>query len=171
MKHNFNSEFCNYKQSRNLEKIGFDKHCFGYYNINDIHNVIRLNSNESISVDNKSEYIDIWEPNLNLIVPAPLLQQAFKFFIDKGYYNDVKKISEGNWQFTIESEAVYSSDYYTTHSECVICCLDKLIDLYTSKFFPKIEVLEDIKNFLIENDLLTFYGSYELIEEFLKTEN
>lgn len=171
MQHNFNSEFCNYNQSYKLEKIGFDKHCLGYYISSDSKNVIRVTYEESISKDTKSEYIDMWEPHLNVVIPAPLLQQAFKFFIDNGYYNDVKKISEGNWQFTIESKTVYSSDYYTTHSECVTACLDKLIELYTVEFFPKIEAIEDIRNFLIENDLLTFYGSYELIEEFLKIEN
>jgi hypothetical protein len=114
----------------------------------------------------------MWEPDLSVVVCAPLLQQAFKFFIDNGYYNDVKKEDDSNWQFIIESKVtIFYSDYYSEHSECVTACLDKLIDLYKSEFFPKNEAIEEIKCFLKENGLLTFYGSYELIEEFLKIEN
>ena len=171
MEHSFNSEFCNYNQSCKLEKIGFDKPCLAYYISSDPKNVIRVNYDEAISKDTKSEYIDMWEPHLSSVICAPLLQQAFKFFIDNGYYNDVKKISEGNWQFIIEYNTIYYSDYYSTHSDCVTACLDKLIELYAAEFFPKVEAIEEIKNFLKENDLLTFYGSYELIEEFLKIEN
>ncbi len=172
MNFNFNTEFCNYNQSCSLEKIGFDKLCLGYYNSSNTQDVIRTNSDESISKFTKSQYIDMWEPDLSVVVCAPLLQQAFNFFIENDYHNDIKKESDGNWQFIIESKStIFYSEYYTTHPECVTACLDKLIDLYMCEFFPKIEAIEEIKNFLKENHLFTFYGSDELIEEFLRVEN
>jgi hypothetical protein len=172
MYYNFDSEFCNYNQSYNLEKIGFDKPCLGYYNSNNQQNVVRVKSDESISKWTKSQYIDMWEPDLDVVVSAPLLQQAFKFFIDNGYHNDVKKEDDSNWQFIIESKAtIFYSEYFHTHPECVTACLDKLIDLYMSEFFSKVEAKEEIKNFLKENNLFTFYGQDELIEEFLKISN
>jgi hypothetical protein len=172
MNFNFNTEFCNYNQSCNLEKIGFDKPCLGYYNSSNTQDVIRTNSDESISKFTKSQYIDMWEPDLSVVVCAPLLQQAFNFFIENNYHNDIKKENDRNWQFIIESKAtIFYSEYYTTHTGCVTACLDKLLDLYKSEFFPKIEAIEEIKNFLKENHLFTFYGSDELIEEFLRVEN
>ena len=172
MDYNFASEFCDYNQSCNLEKIGFDKPCLGYYNSNNPEKILRVNSNESISKFTKSQYIDMWEPDLSVVVCAPLLQQAFNFFIENDYHNDIKKENDENWQFIIESKAaILYSEYYTTHTGCVTACLDKLVDLYKSEFFPKIEAIEEIKNFLKENHLFTFYGSDELIEEFLRVEN
>ena len=171
MNYNFNSEFCNYNQSCNLEKIGFDKPCLGYYNSDNVEQVVRVI--ESISKSTKSQYIDMYEKNLDSVVSAPLLQQAFKFFIDNGYYNDVKKIDDFKWQFVIESKNIFYSQHFNNHKECVSACLDKLIQLHTNCFLPRLRTknFEEVKNFLNENHLFTFYGSDELIEEFLKIKN
>lgn len=174
MKDNFENEFCTYKQSLSLEKIGLDISCLAYYSHN---NFFRVSSSKSICYSNKLDFLDIWEPDPNSIVSAPLLQQAFKFFTQNNYYNDVKKISEDKWQFVIEKGSTITlSDYYQTHPECVEACLDKLIEMGSeekrkNEILENGETIQEIKDFLRENSLFTFEAHDDLIAEFLKTVN
>ena len=170
----FISEFCNFKQSFGLEKIGFGENCLAYFNNNQF---FRVSSSKSISVFNKFDFADIWEPDIDSVICAPLLQQAFRFFTQNNYYNDVKKISEDKWQFVIEKNStIILSDYYPTHSGCVEDCLDKLIEMgleekRKNEILENGETIEEIKDFLRENSLFTFEAHDDLIAEFLKIVN
>lgn len=170
----FTSEFCNFKQSIGLEKIGFVENCLAYFSNNQF---FRVSSGKSISVFNKFEFADIWEPDIDSVICAPLLQQAFRFFSQNNYYSDVKKISEDKWQFVIEKNStIILSDYYQTHPECVEVCLDKLIEMESeekrkNQILENGETIQEIKDFLKENSLFTFEAHDDLIAEFLKTVN
>ena len=168
----FEKEFCSYQQSINLEKIGFEEDCLAYFDNN---NFFRVSSSKSISLMNKVDYMDVYEPNSESIVCVPLLQQAFRFFSKLGYYNDVKKISDENWRFTIEKDSILiNGDIYQTHPECVEKCLDKLIEICLEekkKSEEENKVFQEIKDFLNKNSLFTFETHDDLILEFLKTVN
>jgi hypothetical protein len=123
----FNNEFCSYNQSLLLKSIGFNYACIAFYDRNNPDCIVRLDSDEYIddstveSIESKYGLVDV--------LPAPLLQQAFRFFTSNGLYNDVKRISEGNWEWKIECDGLLILNGFSkSHAECVQDCLNKLID-------------------------------------------
>lgn len=165
--YNFNSEFCTYKQSNLLEEIGFDEPCLGFYLGTNPNQIIRVDSDDFISVSTKSDFYDIWDPHYDLIICAPLLQQAFRFFTSSGIYNDVRNIEDGFWMFNVENRGKkFESQKFDTHSDCVRACLDYLIES-----FIKDEKLKQIKGFLKDTEFYYFENQEDLISDFLDTIN
>ena len=104
-------EFVPYELAVKLKALGFDKECFGAY-----HN---------------ENYLDLEskEYDYSYAVKAPLFQQAFRWFREKGY--DVKVIKE--------SPGLYFGFYWNgaawimvgngTYEASELACLDKLIEI------------------------------------------
>ncbi len=113
-------EFVPYELALELKQLGFEEPCLSYY------------EGESFSYHLASIKGD------DYIIPAPLYQQAFRWFREK--YNMNHSI--------IFHETTFSNDYqylvlsndnefvevgYTTHEEAELACLKKLIEIVKTK--------------------------------------
>ena len=119
-------EFVPYKQALKLKQLGFDEPCLSYY------------EGESFS-----HHLATTEGGDDYIIPAPLYQQAFRWFRDK-------KISDScvcryqsrdggvyyyyviNHDFGIEETKHFQEGFYS-YEEAELACLDKLIEIVESK--------------------------------------
>ena len=125
-----NKEFIPYEESSALKELGFNEPCFGYWNID--------------------PYLP--KPTLNLVkpfdhewcIPAPLYQQAFRWFRDKHKIHAVVEITiESQWYFSIYNLAAKRNaeiediiDYkegFITYEESELACLKKLIEIVKNK--------------------------------------
>ena len=114
------NEFVTYKQSVALKELGFNEDCFAVYSEHD-----------ETRVYNQS---DIRE---GLTIPAPLYQQAFRWFREKyklhSYiHSDYSwNISGGIWDLNghIGSRYDWDSDTYPTYEEAEQACLNNLIEI------------------------------------------
>ena len=135
-------EFIPYEQALALKELGFDEGCLGYHNID--------------------PYLP--KPTFNLVkpfdhewcLPAPLYQQAFRFFREKynisysidwmsrslefynGYYVHFRgingnKINQEN--FIVLNDELPPKGYgvYKTYEEAELACLIKLIEIVKNK--------------------------------------
>ena len=122
-------DFIPYKEAKTLKQLGFDEYCLGYYNID--------------------PYLP--NPTFNLVkpfdhewcLPAPLYQQAFRWFREKKlsdscvcryqgkndggvyYYYVITK------DFGVEETRHYKEGFFT-YEEAELACLKKLIELVKS---------------------------------------
>ena len=117
--------FIPYEQSLALEELGFDKQCLGYY--------IRRNS--AFDVDDlliTTELINLF-PFDSSSCKAPLWQQSFSFFREKGYRGEIKSYLVEELVFFINIETNQKSysfnEDYKTFEEAQLECLKKLIGI------------------------------------------
>jgi hypothetical protein len=126
-------EFVTYKQALALEELGFNEHCIGWYNP-------QVNYKE-VTTDRYWAFhlTGDWEN----FKPAPLYQQAFRWFREKHKLN----ISVGDiygdytkWSFGIAEKDKgmivpfrQSDIYYNTYEEAELECLNKLIEIVKNK--------------------------------------
>ena len=121
-------EFIPYEQALQLKELGFDEPCFGYHNLD--------------------PYLP--NPTFNLVIPfehewclpAPLYQQAFRFFRDNyGLFCWVyPTVNLGNketarWTFDTTDFTKTSFRFYTfdTYEEAELACIIKLIEIVKNK--------------------------------------
>jgi len=117
-------EFVPYQPSLDLKELGFDEPCFGWYNW----------TGKDLSLTNNS-YVDI-NPT-----PAPLYQQAFRWFREKykisgeissDYYLEGK---DNEWEYNIYQLGKEDDGYvgtipiFKTPEEAELECLKKLIEI------------------------------------------
>ena len=106
--------FVPYEQALELKELGFNEPCLGYWNID--------------------PYLP--KPTLNMVrpfdhewcVPAPLYQQAFRWFREKYNMHYFIDVSDGIWFFDR-----WSFDGYKTYEEAELACLEKLIEISKTK--------------------------------------
>ena len=116
-------EFIPYEQALALKELGFDENCFGYYNIDP-----QL-KNPAFNMVKPFEHI--W------CLPAPLYQQAFRWFREKyGLYSWVT-MELGNkstfcWVLSGEHTSTQYAAYFHTYEEAELACLIKLIEIVKS---------------------------------------
>jgi len=115
------NEFVTHEQALAVKELGFNEECLGYYNIdtylsNPAFNLIRPFEHE-------------W------CLPAPLKQQAFKWFREKhnligiveGGYTDGKNVfSYVVWR---GSDDDWADDYYDDYDKVENMLIDKLIEI------------------------------------------
>ena len=112
-------EFVPYELSLELKQLGFDEPCLSYY------------EGESFSYHLASIKGD------DYIIPAPLFQQAFRWFREK--YKVRFFIESGmssNWgEFfkVIFPDGEQRGMSYTTYEEAELACLQKLIEIVKTK--------------------------------------
>jgi len=111
-----NNEFIPYKQALDLKELGFDEYCFFDYN-------------------NEGEITNVG------IIPAPLHQQAFRWFREK--YNTtheiLRKEDKNHREFIawvyVENDKIEVVSYWNalTYEEAELACLKKLIEIIKNK--------------------------------------
>ena len=118
-------EFIPYEQALELKELGFDEPCLSYY------------EGESFSY-----HLQSMTSGDDYIIPAPLYQQAFRWFRDKkglhGIYTMGDDWNSFYWQIwrndTMTKTYVCSSDLvYETYEEAELACLKKLIEIVKNK--------------------------------------
>ena len=116
-----NKEFIPYEQALELKELGFDEECLKYWVL-------------------VSDRYELFKDKLtNDDVPAPLYQQAFRWFREK--YGLVGWIegNEGNRTFMYRIESPIDSDDqlncfpFRTYEEVELACLKKLIEIVKNK--------------------------------------
>ena len=114
-----NKEFITYEQAFALKELGFDEPCFGYYD------------------EGGNLYTEMQE-----YLPAPLYQQAFKWFREKYklhphicYFNDTN-VWHGDI-YKLENGGLMNQPMeltnYKTYEEAEQACLNRLIEIVKNK--------------------------------------
>jgi hypothetical protein len=117
-----NTEFIPYEQALTLKELGFDKPCFGYWK----------SKNWLIQEKTRTDGYT----HADQECPAPIYQQAFKWFREKYnlsswiYNSDMTKFF-----YTIlqNGRIVKSHNSSTTYEEAELACLIKLIEIVKNK--------------------------------------
>jgi hypothetical protein len=112
-----NKEFIPYEQALELKELGFDEKCLAYYNIDPIF------SKPFILIEESFDY--------KWCLPAPLYQQAFRWFREKYsilLYKDYGKVPH----FTIIQNLIFENPDIT-YEEAELACLKKLIEIVKNK--------------------------------------
>lgn len=108
------NEFIPYEQALELKELGFDEPCFGYFRNKEV--VIEFCFND-------------------IILTAPLYQQAFRWFREKhGLYKEIRKASSIVNEFKfVEIYYKDNKDFFIgghdTYEEAELACLKKLIEI------------------------------------------
>ena len=117
-----NKEFIPYEQALELKELGFDEPCLKAW----------------ISIGNDALLLNEII-NDDIDIPAPLYQQAFRWFRDKyGIMYTVDNNIIGNTfhgsftKINADYESDYTDDYYT-YEEAELACLKKLIEIVKNK--------------------------------------
>ena len=127
-----NKEFIPYEQTLELKELGFNETCFGkWFEYDAKKHLVR-----------ESELRDDWWQNnaFNLEVPAPLYQQAFRWFREnQGYYIDLFVDDDKTFGFCI-TYFTYTARVdkpiqrkFNTYEEAELACLKKLIEIVKNK--------------------------------------
>jgi hypothetical protein len=106
-------EFIPYEQALALKELGFDEHCFAWYNQRQT-----LLTGFLYTQDDTDEAQCI----------APLYQQAFRWFREKHGLRHFIEYDNGHYNAVVQSSLVCHCD---THEEAELACLKKLIELST----------------------------------------
>ena len=122
------TEFVPYEQALELRQLGFDNLPLYYYNSDgDITPFISFVSN--IKPNNQSLFEGVCY--------APLYQQAFRWFREKGYRFTLSSDYEnGIFFFDVwkNNQFMFETDYiYNTYEEAELACLIKLIEIVKQK--------------------------------------
>jgi hypothetical protein len=113
-------EFIPYEESLVLKELGFDEPCYGYYGSHQVYFWI---------VKTPGHY-----DNDNNALPAPLYQQAFRWFREKYEYipHVFMNSTSGRYSWKIDerySYVDYTADIFNTYEEAELECLRKLIEI------------------------------------------
>ena len=108
------NEFIPYEQALALKGLGFGEPCFGYYNIDPYLKTPAFNMVKPFEHE--------W------CLPAPLYQQAFRWFREKHGLRHFIEYDNGHYNAVVQSSLVYHCD---THEEAELACLNRLIILIT----------------------------------------
>jgi hypothetical protein len=123
-----NKEFIPYEPSLALKEIGFDEWCYKVYEKNS-----RLcNTYESTRWQNE---------NPELVIGAPLYQQAFSFFREKyGLPSHIATYWQHDWNnysyqyYFVQDKVEWNGiEHYKTYEEAKLACLNKLIEIVKQK--------------------------------------
>ena len=109
-------EFVPYEQALELKELGFNEPCLGYWNID--------------------PYLP--KPTLNMVrpfdhewcVPAPLYQQAFRWFREK--FNLHHEIEYNGFEY-LGYVSGMTANIFKTYEEAESACLKKLIEITKTK--------------------------------------
>jgi hypothetical protein len=106
------NEFIPYEQALALKELGFDEPCFVWFDPR----YFRVGCFESEHVQGLGG------------LPAPLYQQAFRWFREKCGLRHFIEYDNGHYNAVVQSSLVYHNDNY---EEAELACLKKLIEIST----------------------------------------
>jgi len=110
------NEFIPYEQALELKWLGFKDDCLDKYHP----------KYKELASD-----ISTWSVRHfpeSLMIPAPLYQQAFRWFREKHGLRHFIEFDDGHYNPVVQSSLVY---YCDTYEEAELACLNKLIILIT----------------------------------------
>jgi hypothetical protein len=120
-----NKEFIPYEQALALKKLGFDEPCFGAF------------IGKEFKFFDFSNDLNGYVNDKNLIIGAPLYQQAFRWFREK---YDLFGVVEGKgydykryYVYSINGKWHPSRPGLDTYEEAELACLIKLIEIVKNK--------------------------------------
>ena len=115
-----NKEFIPYEQALELKELGFDEPCLAFYNG-------KFLESTDYDFDNGTS------KDIGLCIVAPLYQQSFRWFREKGYRFTLSSDYEnGIYYFDVwkSNQFMFETDYiYNTYEEAELECLKKLIEI------------------------------------------
>ena len=116
-------QFIPYEQALELKELGFDEECLSYY------------EGESFSY-----HLATMTSGDDYIIPAPLYQQAFKWFREKYKWNhsiSTKRFPNTDYGYILgamEGESdVWNINGFNTYEESELACLKKLIEIVKNR--------------------------------------
>jgi hypothetical protein len=118
-------EFVPYELAVKLKSLGFHEPCFGYY--------YTLNGKDWKFIG-KTEYHNLDDEMIigsKFTLLAPLYQQAFRWFREKGFLIDFSSHNKDAHDFYfkwLENKSILS-DTYDTYEETELACLENLIEI------------------------------------------
>ena len=112
-----NKEFTPYEQALTLKELGFDEPCFGAF------------IGKEFKFFDFSNDLNGYVNDKNLIIGAPLYQQAFRWFREKyGYLPNIHDFN-GNFKATLSGNCNWLGSWTKTYEEAELACLIKLIEI------------------------------------------
>ena len=116
-------KFIPYELALELKQLGFDEPCLSYY---DKEEKLCRSLLEYPIINSKNGF-----HHSHNIITAPLFQQAFRFFREKGIYFEIVTI-EVNKEYENHFQGFFTKGYIT-YEEAELACLKKLIELVKNK--------------------------------------
>jgi hypothetical protein len=133
-------EFVPYEQALTLKELGFGEPCFMFYEQGTSSKYLQKGIDDDYwgdyseprdwnSIPNKP-----WKPFCQCI-SAPLYQQAFRWFREKGFLISFSSHNkdEHDFYFKWSEDKSILSDIYDTYEEAELACLEKLIEIVENK--------------------------------------
>jgi hypothetical protein len=126
-------EFIPYQEALALKELGFDEPCFGRYYYKESYPMLNPNSGETELVFEFGQYIKQTE----ITILAPLYQQAFRWFREKGIAFSIVNIEDKKskifYSFVTGEQYYYDlgtgNDMFATFEEAELACLIELIEI------------------------------------------
>lgn len=123
------TEFIPYEQALALKELGFNENCFAHF---------VKHYNEIKCILNSDDFDEWWTNNSdNLECKAPLYQQAFRWFREKGFHCAIMpKITPSNSVVYYMYEGKPKKNWdncFETYEEAELACLNKLIEIVKNK--------------------------------------
>ena len=115
-----NKEFVKYEQALALKELGFDEPCFGWYNPQVNYKKVTTDKYWAFHLTGE------WEN----FKPAPLYQQAFRWFREK-YNLHYVIVKAESWFYTING--CNTQEGFNTYEEAEQSCINKLIEIVKNK--------------------------------------
>jgi hypothetical protein len=117
--------FVPHEQALSLQELGFSDFVFGYY--------YTLNGTHwNFGTREQYNYLDeLYDIGSSWTTPAPLYQQAFKFFRDKGRIFYINMVYGDLFYFVMgfNKEDLVISDHFETYEQTELECIKKLIEI------------------------------------------
>jgi len=124
---NLDKEFVPYGQALELKELGFDEVCIAFYH--DFGRKLK----RTIKIKNSMSCARLSETTFTVFEAAPLYQQAFRWFRERGYDIKVQKESNGIYFGFYWTGAAWISVGSGTYEEAELECLKKLIEIEKKK--------------------------------------
>jgi len=112
-------EFCTYEQALALKELGFDEHCIGWYNPQVNYKEVTTDRYWAFHLTGE------WEN----FKPAPLYQQAFRWFREKYRYPIIDSFVGVKGVIKFFYKLPMCDETFNTYEEAEQACLDKLIEI------------------------------------------
>ena len=120
-----NKEFIPYEQALELKELGFNEECIDKYDP-------RF---EKLSSDMETWTSEHYPETL--MIPAPLYQQAFRWFREKHNLPSNLELFHIGWDYVIYLNVTEEVDFnegpWNTYEEAELACLRKLIEIVKNK--------------------------------------
>jgi hypothetical protein len=121
-------EFIPYEQAFALKELGFDERCFGFYE----NKMLKPTSYVSDFKNGTNHNVDI--DNVFKLIPAPLYQQAFRWFREKyGIHSTIHLliINPKIYESSIKNDLgeIVLMKEFNTYEKAELECLRKLIEI------------------------------------------